>query len=265
MTKRCRFSRRRLVHYFLGEMEGQAAAAMANHLKDCSICKGELRRLQAIVQTAEEIRQDLNKEAEVVDWDAFNRQMEQKFQEIEFFREYQLPLPGKRFFWPWRLAAAGVAAGLLLGLAISFYFFRPRPTLESPFYQVPTPFLEKVDEEMARRAILDYLEKSRMVLLSVRQSSEQPQQADLILPQQKRIRQLLNEKKYLAPQMETFRLSKAKAILDEIDGLLLELALVQEGSSSQETKEISRLIEERRLLLKIQLLRQELGESEGKT
>lgn len=265
MTKRCRFSRRRLVHYFLGELEAQAAAAMANHLKDCSLCQRELKRLQAIVQTAEEIRQDLNKEAEVVDWDAFSQQMEQRLQEIEFSKEYWRPLPQKWFFRPWRLAAAGVVAGLLLGLAISFYFFLPRPTRESPFYQVPAAFLEKVDEEMTRRAILGYLEKSRMVLLSVRQSSEQPQQADLVLPQQKNIRQLLNEKKYLVPKMETFRLSKAKAILDEIDGLLLELALVQEGSLSQETKEISRLIEERRLLLKIQLLRQELGESEGKT
>ncbi len=265
MNRKCRFSRRYLVPYFLGELDSRAAAAIAHHLKECSVCEQELRRLQAVVQAAEEIGEDLRQEAEAVDWDAFSQRMERRFRETVLSRQAEQPFFEKRTFRPWRLAVVGVAAGLLLGVAVSFYFFRQRPIPESAFYQVPASFLERVDEEMARRAILDYLEKSRMVLLAVRQSTEQPGQAGLVLPQPERIRQLLNEKKYLAPKMEAFRLTKARAILEEIDGLLLELALVKETSSSEETKEIARLVEERRLLLKIQLLRQELGESEGKT
>lgn len=265
MKKECSMSRRYLVRYYLGDLDSRLAEAMDKHLKDCRRCQRELQILKSVVLTAEEMRQDLIKEAETVDWEAFSQRVGQKVREIEFSKDYPQRLPEKRFFQPWRLAIAAAGAGLLGGLAIAFLLIRPAIGPQRASYQVSSSFLERVDEEVARRAILDYLEKSRMILLSLRQSGEQPEQAGFILPPQEKLRQLLNEKKYLSPQLETFRLTKARAILDEIEALLLELALIQDGSSSQETKQISRLIEERRLLLKIQLLRQELEESEGKT
>ncbi len=77
-----------------------------------------------------------------------------------------------------------------------------------------------------------------------------------------RLRDLLWQKKYFSQQLDSFRLAKAKQILEEIDALLLELALIEEKTSPDEARRLARLIEEKRLLLKIQLLQQELKEGE---
>jgi len=270
MKKSCSMGRRWLIPYFLGETGREVSEQMAAHLNTCADCRQELALLKAIAQTSDEIKRDLEAEAERVDWEDVARNIEKRLGEITASPEATRPYPQRPFWVKWRWVTAGIAVGLVLGFVASFFLLRPRSGLikEGAPYQVSASFLEKVDEEMARQAVLNYLEKSRQILVALRQSAEKSEELPAPLfspPSPEIIKDLLLRKKYLTPQLASFRLAKAQAILEEVDGLLLELALIQEKASREEAAKLAQLIEERRLLLKIQLLKHELEESEETT
>jgi len=118
-------------------------------------------------------------------------------------------------------------------------------------------FLDRAELEMARRNTLDYLEKSQYVLLDVFGSAR----AGSVTPAALRsgqTRDLLARKKYLNGQLERFQMSKAKAICDQIEMLFRELSEISEDMSAAEFERIRDFVEERQLLLKINLVRKEL-------
>ncbi len=267
MKKTCAFSRRYLIPFYLGEADSKVAEKMKEHLLACSQCQQDLIILKKMTRANQEIRQELEQETARVDWEELTWKIQQKAKASMPIMSPERPGLIKLLFQKGQVVAAGVAIGIILGLVISFLLFHPwlKPDKEGSLYQFSASFLEMVDEEMARQSVLDYLEKSRLILLSLRQSAEEPSSIFLGELPQERVRELLRQKKYFSSRLESFRLAKARAILEEIDALLLELALGQENAPKEETKRIAQLIEERRLLLKINLLQQELEEGRGRT
>jgi hypothetical protein len=75
-------------------------------------------------------------------------------------------------------------------------------------------------------------------------------------------RGLLAKKKYISPQLDKFKMAKAKAICDQIEYLFYELVQISAQLSEEEVSKIQNMIEEKRLLLKIRLLKKELEQSE---
>ena len=73
---------------------------------------------------------------------------------------------------------------------------------------------------------------------------------------------LLTKKKYINPQLDKFRMAKAKEICDQIELLFFELTQISDQLSDEDLTKIQNLIEDSQLLLKIKLLRRELEESE---
>lgn len=286
MKKKCPFGERYLLAYYLGEISGDIAAQIEVHLRTCSSCQQDLAILQAILATSEKIKKEIELELEKVDWKGLPIAIEKKIQEA-VSRPRQIAWPWSPLFQglsfinrsvlrhiqiirPWVFllrwsTLAGLIIGLFLGFISYHYLLRPEKkwTQAELMYQVPGPFLERVDEEMARKEVLDYLEKSRLILISMKQAVEVSPEV-IPLPPEK-LRNLLWRKKYFSPQLDSFSLAKAKQILEEIDAFLLELALTEEKISSDEARHLVRLIDEKQLLLKIQLLLQELKEGEGIT
>ncbi len=116
---------------------------------------------------------------------------------------------------------------------------------------------------MARRETLDYLEKSQYLLLDLIQSpSGMPRETwgdELAI---KKARDLLSKKKFIDPQLDKFRLAKAKKICDQIEYLFYELTQISENLLPEDLKRIQDLIQERQLMLKIRLVKKELKNSE---
>jgi DNA polymerase/3'-5' exonuclease PolX len=73
-----------------------------------------------------------------------------------------------------------------------------------------------------------------------------------------RARELLQKKKYLNAQLDRFQMAKAKAICDQIEALFLELSQINEELSAAELGRIRGVVQERQLLLKINLVKKEL-------
>jgi hypothetical protein len=158
-----------------------------------------------------------------------------------------------------RPVLAGLLGGLVIGAAAMYFVLKApggRPGADGPYY-ASGEFLDRAELEMARRNTLDYLEKSQYVLLDVFGSGEEGP----IVPAAVRsgqARELLQRKKYLNGQLERFQMAKAKVICDQIEMLFRELSELSEEMSAAEFERIRGIVEERQLLLKINLVKKEL-------
>jgi hypothetical protein len=73
-----------------------------------------------------------------------------------------------------------------------------------------------------------------------------------------RARDLVQKKRYLNAQLERYQMAKAKAICDQIELLFRELAQVSDELPAAELVRLRGFVEERQLLLKINLVKKEL-------
>jgi hypothetical protein len=152
-----------------------------------------------------------------------------------------------------------------VGAVVTFLIFRSPPlqVAEGGKIIVPQGFYDMMELEMARRDTIDYLDRSEYLLLDFVQSPLEKSiefwQSDYAA---QRALDLLSKKKYIDPQLDKIKLAKAKVICDQIELLFLELMQISDELSMEELKKIQRLIQERKLLLKIKLVRKELQKSE---
>jgi hypothetical protein len=126
-----------------------------------------------------------------------------------------------------------------------------------PAYFASSEFLDRAELELARRSTLDYLEKGQYMLLDVFGSGEEGPVVPAAI-RSEQARDLLQRKKYLNDQLDRFQMAKAKAICDQIEVLFQELSQIGEELSAAELARIQDLVEERQLLLKINLVKKEL-------
>ncbi len=206
------------------------------------------------------VRDEIRRAAEGVDWEALpaliaDRVLAQEGRAAGGARPR--PFSFRPAGFRLRPALAGLAAGLVLGaVAMTLVLKAPGPRRAGAYY-ASGEFLDRAELEMARRGAVDYLEKSQYVLLDV----FEPDQVGPVAPaslRMARARDLLQKKKYLNGQLERFQMAKAKAICDQIEMLFLELAQIDEEMTAAELGKIRGFVEERQLLLKINLVKKEL-------
>jgi len=199
-----------------------------------------------------------------VDWETLPSQISEKVfkEELHPQRESWLAQVSGFLFQPrLRPVYAALLIGVVLGAILTFMVLRaPQPSevAEAGFY-APQDFLENVELEMARRDTLDYLERSQYLLLDFVQSPSQRSvdfwQSEYAAEQ---ARSLIEKKRYIYPQLDKFHLAKAKAICDQIEFLFYELTEISVQLSAQEVNKLQRMIEDKQILLKINLLKKEL-------
>lgn len=266
--KDCKIHTQNLVAFLYGELDIYLREQIEKHLQSCEHCRNELSSLERIAKKAESLRPDIANAMDTIEWETVPEQI------AEFvFDKQKAPVHRSRFrnFFTALLQPqlkpvyAALLAGLFLGSIVTFLIvrmpFSDRVPREGFF--VSLEFLDRVELEMARRETLDYLEKSQFVLLDFVQASpgESPEEWHQSLASQ-RARDLLTKKKYINPQLDKFRMSKAKEICDQIEQLFFELTQLSDRFSEKEMITIQNLIEDKQLLLKIKLLQRELEESE---
>lgn len=159
---------------------------------------------------------------------------------------------------------AGLLLGIMVGAVGMFIVYRgglfEKTKVEALF--ASREFLDRVDQEIARRETLDYLDKSQYVLLELAQAQTASGDCRLTDAAARETRDLLAKKKYLNSQLEKVRMAKAKDICDQIEMLFFELAQLSENLTPAQCRDIQNMIEDKNILLKIKLLKKELQESE---
>jgi len=254
---KCPMGRKERADFFAGPTDEARRRTMSEHNDKCPDCRAEADAYEKLVRETDAVKAEIRRAAATVDWDALPALIADR-------AAAELPKPAARpraWLAPFRLTPvlAGAAAGLVVGAVVMYFALRapgPRPD-PGVGYFASGEFLDRAELEQARRNTVDYLEKSQYMLLEMLDSSEQ---GPVVPPaiRAERARDLVQKKRYLNAQLERYQMAKAKAICDQIELLFRELAQVSDELPAAELGRLRGFVEERQLLLKINLVKKEL-------
>ena len=266
--KDCKKLKRKLVDYLNGEILPEERGLLESHLADCPECRLEFKSLEKVMAGADSLVPEIESAMRSVDWDRMSDEITSNVFKTDKLPSREKPAEG---FWSlifkprFRPVLAALFFGVILGVGLTFLIFRWPSSQEysSREFMIPQGVLDSMNIEVARRETLDYLEKSQYLLLDFIQST--PENSVSFWQNQftaKRAKDLLSKKKYINQQLNSYQMAKAKAICDQIEYLFLELTQLSSELPLVELQRIQQLIQERQLLLKIKLVKQELERSE---
>lgn len=267
MSKNCERYREELAAFLYGELSAEASRELEAHLETCASCRREMNVIKKVFNGANTLNAEMEAAMEGVDWDS----LPDRIADRVLGRGSRRSPKRKPGLWStllqprMRPVYAALFLGIIVGASVMFLTLRPlrSPQGETSRLIVPDRFLESMDIEVARRATLDYLERSQYLLLDLVQTP--PDKAVDFWKSDfasQRARELLTKKKYIDQQLDNFQMAKAKALCDQIELLFLELSQISQELSAAELEKLQRLIQERKLFLKIKLIKKELRESE---
>jgi hypothetical protein len=260
----CRIYRDQWVAFLSRELGPEEERTMSAHLGACPRCRKEVEALRALFDEADSVREETRAALASVDWETLPSRIaarlpERSAPESRFRERYR---PG---LWSPRLrpALAGLLLGLLLGGTAMFFALRkpsaPRPAAE---FFASGEFLDQVEIELARRQTLSYLDKSQYLFLDVLDRTAGSESAAQGALTSREAQDLIARKKYLNPQLDKFRMAKAKDLCDQIELLVFELSQISSEVSAAEIERIQGMVRDRQLLMKIRLVKKELERSE---
>jgi hypothetical protein len=251
--------------YWGGNMSERDREDIKRHLDACPACAKEFTALERIMESADSLGREMKSVLSGIDWDV---QAEKIVAAVWDEKRRPKREPRPRRLWTFVPRLRPVLAGLLIGIMVGgagmFVAYRgglfEKPKGEALF--ASREFLDRVDQEMARRETLNYLDMSQYVLLELARTQSGSGDCRLTDAASREARELLAKKKYLNPQLEKVRMAKAKEICDQIEMLFYELAQFSENLTPAQCRGIQNMIEEKNILLKIKLLKKDLQESE---
>ncbi len=249
--------------YLLQDQEEARRSALAAHLAKCPACRNEVEELRRVVEGADSMKGEIRQVLDSVDWEALpGRIADHVYREAE--RPRREPAFRRLRLWAAQAALRPVLAGLILGVVLGslgmYLALRKGGGLTRPGdgkYYASADFIDKAQLQIARRETLDYLERSQYLLLDFVQKPAGGASVPASFSSSQ-AKELLLKKKYLNAELDRYQMAKAKAICDQIEVLFQELAQISENLPAAELQSIRDLIQERQLLLKINIVKKEL-------
>jgi hypothetical protein len=250
---------------FLGrELGPEEERTMSAHLGACPRCRKEVETIRALFDGTDSFREETRAALASVDWETLPSRIAARLPkrsapESRYRERYRPSLWSPRF----RPALAGLLVGLLLGGTAVFFALRkpsaPRPAAE---FFASGEFMDRLEVELARRQTLSYLDKSQYLFLDVLNRTAGSESAAQGALTSRETQDLIARKKYLNPQLDKFRMAKAKDLCDQIELLVFELSQLSPEVGAAEIERIQGMVRDRQLLMKIRLVKKELERSE---
>lgn len=257
------------LHYGLLDADGERAARL--HLTQCSVCASayaDLERLTGALRVNEAFPQE-----DSVNWDQVARATVRRAMEPapsfvanwgeRLRRLIPAPMPS------WAAAAAGVvllvAAGLMAG---RFTGGGPAPLIpdngEMASVFVPEANIDNLTVSLARQNTAEYLRQTRAVLVSMLDVNIDCDKGKVdVSAERAKATELLRRQRLIATELHRMPLARAQGVCDDLEKLLLEVASLADCTRSDEIQSIRDLVEKRQILMRMELLGQELTRAEG--
>lgn len=278
--KPCEAIRADLAAYVYGDLAAAEVRDLDEHLEACAGCREELRGLQrASLRLGDGLL--FPRESEV-DWQAFTRATVQRargFKAAPGAAEKRVPrLIDVSAIWrPIRIVPAWAAAAasflILFGTALGTWGLLSRgpdeeranviaEAAEEPSARIPDAMLADIEESSARNGTQRYLAESRALLVSLLATPIRCENDEIDIRQerQKSI-ELLRRQRLIADSLEQLPLARAQDVCRDLEELLLEVASLSDCARGDQIGEIRRLVESRRLLLRLELVSDEMKRS----
>jgi hypothetical protein len=249
--------RQRVALLAAGALTGEAERArLRRHLDQCAACAAELVALRAALDT---LAGDPVRTAEpTLPLPALRTRVFARLDEAE------RPRPSR--------ALRGWAAGAAVAAALAVAVLWPRgpqgtvppgpapvPTAVAGATELPDEYLRHLERSVAREQAVRYLDEAGDVLVTVaarpRRCRKGEERVD-IGEEAQRSRELLARRSLL--DVDAAAVASARPLLDDVEQALREVASLEACARKHDLQSINRLVERRRLLLKIDLTTREL-------
>jgi hypothetical protein len=163
--------------------------------------------------------------------------------------------------WPWLFRPVTAAAAVALaGLAL-LHTPSTGPTKAAPGAQpVSAEVLDRLDSTLARERAARYLNEAQDVLVTL---AARPRDCDReagrvdVADEARRSRELLARRALLV-ELEGGAIASARPVLEDVEQMLREVASLESCARSRDLAAIHSQLEQRRLLMKIDLMTREL-------
>jgi hypothetical protein len=244
---------RRVTLLAAGALTAEAERArVQRHLEQCAACRANLVALQA---TLDVLARDPIRTAEPpLPLPALRTRVLARVDEAAAGR----PL-SSRAVLGWA-AGAAVAAAFVVAVVWPRAPHAPAPPAQvAQAREVPDEFVRHLERSVAREQAARYLDEAGDVLVTVaarpRRCRKGEERVD-IGEEAQRSRALLARRSLL--DVEGAAMASARPVLDDVEEALREVASLEACARTHDLQNINRLVERRRLLLKIDLMTREL-------
>lgn len=234
-----------------GALEAREEAAVRAHMGGCDGCRSDFdRSLRAL----ELVSRDPARSAEApIPIEFLKARVEARLDELPAPRPFR-----------WGLAGAGLAAAALAVAIVPRVVERTRPPavdrpviVEKP---VPDEVMARMERRLARDSAARYLDEAQDLLVTVSahpaDCEEEHGRID-VGEEARRSRELL-ERRVLMLELGGDEVASAQPVLDDVEGLLREVAALPACVRAESLEAIHRQMERRNVLMKIDLVTREL-------
>jgi hypothetical protein len=162
--------------------------------------------------------------------------------------------PAPRAWWAAGVWTGAAAAAAVLGVLT----LRPAPAPPPPDAAASPDLLDRVDRSLTRAHAARYLDEAQDVLVAVAAAGRDCEEPGRDLrAEAERSRELLARRTLLL-DLEREDLQAARGLVEDVDQALREVAALPACARPQQVRDLHRHLEERRLLLKIDMVTREL-------
>jgi hypothetical protein len=217
----------------------------------------ELKKVQDYLY---QIKDDIQNEANSVDWDqnASDILRKVKLAEIEQQETSSVLFP-KLLKLPYKL---GIAAVTFLVMGFIFLYLMEKNGLEDERLIVPGDSMERMEKTMAKNETVEYLQQSSMILSSVSSMSTRKLDNSALRQNAEHAKNLLLKKKYLNRDLNNYELSNAQSVCNQVEYLLYDISQIKNPSDIESLNNLKNLIQNKKIMLKIKLVQSELVNNE---
>ena len=263
------------LHYGLLDAEAERAARL--HVSSCEACAAAYAGL-TLLTGALRADEAFPRENDV-NWDQFaratvRRAMEPQPSVVSTWAErlrrlVPAPVPS------WAAAAAGlvllVGAGLVAGRFMGTGVTPVVPDggsdidngeMASVF--VPEANIDNITVSLARANTAEYLRQTRAVLVTLLDVNIDCDKGKVDVSAERiKATELLRRQRLIATELHRMPLARAQEVCDDLEKLLIEVASLTDCTRSDEIQSLRDLVEKRQILMRMELLGQELARVEG--
>jgi len=269
----CESIREQLIDLRYGLLDDDAAQACRRHVSGCPACAAELRLLDAV---AGSLRSDeaFPREGEV-DWARFARVTVDRAMAGSPAR----PHAASRASWLDSIASAfrmpavpawSAAAALVAVTVLGFisYQYLPRTTgpaaAQTASVFVAEDGLDNLTVNLARQNTAKYINETRAVLVTLLDVNIECDTDKVdITAERAKATALLRRQRLLAAELHRYPLARAEDVCNDLERLLLEISSLGDCTKDEEIKTLRDVVEKRQILVRMELLSQELAKRGG--
>jgi hypothetical protein len=231
------------------EGDSQERAAIAAHLRECSACREELQRIEAVYTALDAMPvPDPGQDYERRLWQQLSPTLPER-----------QPRWWKGFFQTQRLVLVGTVAALVV-----LAFFLGRRT--GPGGSGDVADASKVRERVLLVAVGDHLGRSEVVLVELANTEpEKGQKLINISSEQKRAEDLVEQNRLYRQTALRDGDTAMAATLDELERVLLDIANSPDEITAAQFASLQKRIESRGILFKVRVIHQDVQEKQKAT